>query len=144
MENEFIEGNTWAAEQICQDPLNLTFLTGVMVEHNKKENFSVSRPNTERCNGSAFFYYCYCKQVQTKTPLWTLLDVPLCFLPTSIFSISYPHCKDLASIFQKLIFHSAGWVDSIYYCACSVLSLCYVLYLVCRTTEVFDYLPRRS
>lgn len=40
MENEeFLEGNIRAAEQICQDPLNLTFLIGLMVEHNKKENF---------------------------------------------------------------------------------------------------------
>lgn len=40
MENEeFLEGNIRAAEQICQDPLNLIFLIGLMVEHNKKENF---------------------------------------------------------------------------------------------------------
>lgn len=40
MENEeFLEGIIRAAEQICQDPLNLTFIIGLMVEHNKRENF---------------------------------------------------------------------------------------------------------
>jgi hypothetical protein len=36
-----------------------------------------------------------------KTPHWTLLDVPLRFLPFSIISISCPHHEVLASIFQR-------------------------------------------
>lgn len=113
MENEdFLEGNIRAAEQMCQDPLNLTFLIGLMVEHSKKENFfSVSRPNTERWNGSAFFYCYYCcKQVQTKLPTgrcWMCHCVS-CQLS---FSPSLVHIEDLASIFKNRSYILLGeWI----------------------------------
>ena len=86
MENEFIEGNTWAAEQISQDLLNLTFLTGVMVEHNKKEKLFQWVDLTQKGGMEVrFFTTVVANKYKPKSPLWTLLDVPLCFLPTSIF-----------------------------------------------------------
>lgn len=107
------------------------------------------RPNTERWKGSAFFfYYCYCKQVQTKD---SPLDIVGC---ATVFPANF-HFFHLLSTLQGFGFHfpkidlSFCWVSGFYIlvicCACcTVLSLCYVLYLVFRTPEIFDYLSLAS
>lgn len=64
----------------------------------RKKTFSVSRPNTERWNGSAFFYYCYCKQVQTKN---SHLDIVGC---ATVFPANF-HFFHLLSTLQGFGFH---------------------------------------
>lgn len=97
---------------MCQDSLNLTFHIGLMVEHSKKENFfSVSRPNTERWNGSAFFITTIiANKYKQNSPLDIVVGCATVSCQLS-FSPSLVHIEDLASIFKNRSYILLGeWI----------------------------------